>query len=643
MSKKDSTNSKVPQIEDIRDTKNNASVVVSNYKTLDAVKDKAEIDKRAKDKQDAIHNPFYAIDLNTSKVKQNEGVSFIIDSKKPINKVSTDDELDDFLHNTYLQQMQLFNNRVDKYLNKSYTSFNELDKDIVSFNSMYDTLYYNGFNKRVKDYLDDKIKQEYINKYASAVASLQINEIQSKLDDVIELCNVDLDNTDINLMVNKEWLSNIQELIKDNYTTTSDNSLNGVLNSKSEQDKVKQFIDDFNKDDIEFYIFNLIKEYVYKEQLSLLDAYISKNKKYYTKVNKLYKEINKKIIDIVSNFSAYNQKLSEQNQYANATVPKQDNSKAINLYASKIFNNTYPLNKYTSIDKQNNIDYDIKINISYDNDFKDLRDIIFVDDINNNRLSLLPLDLAFFVGFTTLNNVNGGNIPITLTDVIKYISEDKKARIRKNQKANQLYDDKMQMFRSFKVKSIIKDKKSKKTLIEFKDAIPILENYKVQVASRNDEGYIIGASAILSILNFLSDIDNKDYITTFNTANNYINDNQQTTLTILNMKYYLIIKILQMNNAKDRGIKYNPHINLDDLFYQTALLKGKSNLNKTDRQRLRVQINTFLNHLKSNKLLADYDYTSNNLIASDSIKTASDTTNNKLSTNTSKSDLYIKL
>ena len=207
-------------------------------------------------------------------------------------------------------------------------------------------------------------------------------------------------------------------------------------------------------------------------------------------------------------------------------------------------------------------------------------------------------------------------------------------RIRKGQKAYQLYDEKMQLFKSFKVKSIIKDRDTNKTLIEFKDAIPILENYKVHIASRNDMGYIIGASAILSILNFLSEQEGIDYLTTFSTANSFINDNQSNTIAILNMKYYLIIKILQRGNASKSGKIHNPHINLDDLYKQTALLNGKTELNKTEKQRLRGQIETYLNYLKSKELLRAYDYTPFKEIATKD--------SNKLS-NVSKRDLYIKL
>lgn len=474
------------------------------------------------------------------------------------------------------------------------------------FNTNLLTKYIGGIKTNIIDLIDSK--ENYANHLATALVDLQALEIV-KIG--IKAFN-DLDLTKDNSIKQYMQLNDLLEIQK----TTR------LINAK-----------DLEKVDIP-----IIKQLLYEKQIlqsiNQVEQIIKDNKKYYQDLHKKYDIINGLIADIGKKYKLKDDELSK---YANAVAPKQAKDKSINLHLAKMFNNTYPLNKYTSIDKNKNEKYDIKLKISIDKDFKDLRDVIFVDEINKKQLSLLPIDLALFIGFTSLNNLNGGNIPITLTDAFKFISEDKKIRIRKGQKAYQLYDEKMQLFKSFKVKSIIKDRETKKTIIEFKDAIPILENYRVHLASRNDMGYIIGASAILSILNFLSEQEDIDYLTTFSTANNYINDTQSNTIAILNMKYYLIIKILQMNNASKNGKIYNPHINLDDLYKQTAQLNCKSELNKTEKQRLRGQIETYLNHLKSSNLLKTYDYTPFNQLSSKD--------NNKLITtnNTSKSDLYIKI
>lgn len=305
-----------------------------------------------------------------------------------------------------------------------------------------------------------------------------------------------------------------------------------------------------------------------------------------------------------------------------------------NLVAPKIFNTTYKMGKYTTIDKDNNLSYDVRLNIVAD-EITDLRDIIFQEDITNKTLSLLPIDLALFIGFTDLSAVNGNNIPINMQDTLRYITESKNLRLKDNKKLLQLYEDRLRLFDTFKVKAIITNKETNKS-IRFLDPIAILENARILDTSNNQISYIIGRSAVLVILNYLAEQNNLDYKTTFSVANSYINDNQSNTIYTLNMKYYLIIKILQMGNAKDNKNIYNPKINLNQLYQQTALLKGVDELSKTEKARLRDSINKYLEHLKSKKLLVEYDYTPFKQITSDN--------KNELSKKSdAKDSLYIKI
>ncbi len=305
-----------------------------------------------------------------------------------------------------------------------------------------------------------------------------------------------------------------------------------------------------------------------------------------------------------------------------------------NLVAPKIFNTTYKLDKYTKIDKDNNLDYDVKINITTD-EIDDLRDIIFQEDITNKQLSLLPIDLALFIGFTDLSALNGNNIPINMQDTLRYITESKNLKLKDSKKLLSLYEDRLRTFDKFKVKAIITNKETNKQ-IRFLDPIAILENARVLDTSNNQISYIIGRSAILTILNYLSEQMKQDYLTTFNVANKYINDTQSNTIYILNMKYYILIKVLQMGNSKDRLNKYNPKINLDKLYQQTALLKGVKDLSKTEKSRLRASINKYLEHLISKGLLLEYDYTPFKEIASD-------TTNAISKKSEPKDSIYIKI
>ena len=59
-----------------------------------------------------------------------------------------------------------------------------------------------------------------------------------------------------------------------------------------------------------YYVFDLIKKYVYLDEIKTIDADLKTNKKYYTDVKSLYKTIDDKIIKIVDNFNNYYKKLN---------------------------------------------------------------------------------------------------------------------------------------------------------------------------------------------------------------------------------------------------------------------------------------------------------------------------------------------
>ena len=543
-------------------------------------------------------------------ISLNDSIDIIdlIDKIVSEHNINVKNNVDLFINSNneyWINKMGEYINYLEELLNKDITfiTVEELKELAIDFNKNYLIKYYNEISVNLFDLIDKR--EIYANQLAVSLIDIQTLEINAI--GVEEFIKLDLNNQDIQFKqyINTNILIILQNTLKDI-----------IINNPDTLDT------------------SIIKQTLYNNQIKLsinkVDNIIKSNQIYYEDLNKKYQKINYLIEEIKEK---YNQKQEQLNKYANAIVPKQPQNKKINLHLAKMFNQTYTLNKYTSIDKNGNEEYDIKLYFSSDDEFKDLRNIIFVDEINNNKISLLPIDLALFIGFTTLNSLNGGNVPITLTDAFKYISEDKKIRIRKGNKSYQLYEEKMQLFKSFKVKSIIKDRKTNKILIDFKDAIPILDNYRVHIASRGDIGYIIGASAILSILNFISEQEQVEYITTFNTASNYINDSQSNTITILNMKYYIIIKVLQMNNSYKNRKVYNPKINLEDLYEQTALLQQKQELSKTEKQRLRKQIENYLNHLKLNNLLSSYDYEPFNQI----------TTEDSKKTKTQKNTLYLKL
>ena len=294
----------IPSVEDKRDKdKKSNSIMVSNYAMLDAdkPKDKAKIEQMIKEKQKDLQSPFYSIDLNTNNVKQNNRVSFIAYANKPKNFKPKDEnkEVYDLVYQDYIKMMQQFNKALDEFLDKQYDNVKELDKDIYRFNTFYDTTYYYGFNMRVRNLLDDDFKKDYLNKYADAIASTQFIEIRDVCNNIIEFVNENIDNTEIKRILSDADLKDLQQKIKDKYSA-SDTT-----------DDIAEFVDDFNKDDIELYVYDLIKTYVYQDALKSIDAEIDKNKDFYKKVKSLYKTINSKILKIVDNFNEYSKKLKD--------------------------------------------------------------------------------------------------------------------------------------------------------------------------------------------------------------------------------------------------------------------------------------------------------------------------------------------
>lgn len=294
----------IPSVEDKRDkTSKSNSIMVSNYAMLDAnnPKDKAKLEQKIKEKQKDLQSPFYSIDLNTNNVKQNNRVSFIAYANKPKNFKPKDDNLEvyDLVYQDYIRQMQQFSKVLDEFIDKQYDNVKDLDKDIYRFNTFYDTTYYYGFNMRVRNLLDDDFKKDYLNKYADAIASTQFIEIRDVCNNIIEFVNENIDKTEIKRIISDADLKDLQQKIKDKYSA-SDTS-----------DDIAEFVDDFNKDDIELYVYDLIKTYVYQDALKSIDAEIDKNKDFYKKVKSLYKTINSKILKIVDNFNEYSKKLKD--------------------------------------------------------------------------------------------------------------------------------------------------------------------------------------------------------------------------------------------------------------------------------------------------------------------------------------------
>lgn len=256
-----------PNIIDKRtDTKGKA--IISNR---EFITDEDKIKEYKQAKQDALHNPLYAIDLNTDKIKKNTYIALIIDDKAILDNGLTDD-LGKILLNHDLDQLNNFNKWLDKVIEslsaKKFKDADELDVDIYNFNNMYDATYLNGFSKRLRNLLDDEIKQEYANKCADASANYYLLGIKNVLDDIQDLVNIDISK--LPKIKNYDY-KDIKELVK----------------NKS---------DDLTNLDLQ--IINILKDKLTKIELDSLDSIVSDNLDFYKKANDLYNQVDAKIKEV---------------------------------------------------------------------------------------------------------------------------------------------------------------------------------------------------------------------------------------------------------------------------------------------------------------------------------------------------------
>lgn len=297
----------------------------------------------------------------------------------------------------------------------------------------------------------------------------------------------------------------------------------------------------------------------------------------------------------------------------NTQIIKQPKNKTYPLIGHQLFNGIYQLNKNYNLNSYNRHKDPINIEISIDEDnLNDFSSLPILADLynNNNQIALLPIDYPLFMAFTQLNNENGGNIPITLEDAFLNIVENKDIRLRKSNKSYKVYTERMLYLDRLKLTYSIVNAKTKEILGQLKDPTSLLANSRYELNNGKKTAYIIGASAVLTLINDINKKYNIDFMASYKISAEFINDSQNNDIEILNMKYYILPSLLQRVNSKKRLDTNQPLINLDDLYKQTAILKGKTELSIDDKKTLHNQINTFLNHLINKNLISDYSYAS---------------------------------
>lgn len=559
--------------------------IVSNVDFIEDTEDNKElIEKIKQDQEEKLKSISYVIDLNTGDVKQSKDTALIIGNIYP---TKTPKELHDKLYNYYLENMQDYKANIQKYKKMQFKSIKSLQKTIYEFNKMFDATYYNGFNLSVKDLLNDPIKNIYIEQRARAYAYVQYNSIIEYTIKAFLECNIQelIDSKIKTMLLNVSDLTTIQQIVQEKSQDTNDNeTLEQVLYQS---------------------IYDIILKLITQDTTQELKDHST----FYDKVHQLYTEINKDIIYIIDRFNTIANSLNSASDNVDIQQPL---IKKLPLLVPTIFNNTYIDKKYATIYTTEQIKIQIKLDLDIKaSDFRE--NIIFYDSLTKQKIPLIPIDYAIFIACTELNATNKslsgirGNIPITIDSIVQYIADnDKLYNTKKRQK--RLYDyikNRLDLYRCCIVDAIYT--KNGKINKLYKDPIAILQNTLYYDPVKETEGYIIGASAILTLIAQIESIEGKTYLASYTKAREYINDSQNNTVEILNTKYYILPKVLQQLNTKSKGEVYNPKISLQDMYKSIALLKGRTELSRQEQKRVRDSALIFLQHLKSKGILQTYD------------------------------------
>lgn len=544
-------------------------------------------------------------------IKQNEDNN--------IYKGLSDDAIILDLQDEYLQRFKAYIKSLNQRLKQDLTNVSEDRlKELIKANNIDFLDNYIYLNRRCYDLLDKVIKENYIFYVSRAIADLQVKNIfkyckAHNLDIEDFLTKVNIDTDKIDLTISKEDLKQVQFIVKEQITLKADT-----------KDDLKEFIDAFNLSDIEFLLNDAIFSITQPKQTEYINKKVNDNLDYYKSINKYYKQINKLLKQITNK---YKDKLDELTDVNNLLPQMDKKNKPYPLIATKLFNGNivnigreFNLNSVNGDRHKDPINITISIDEDKLNDFSSLP--ILADLGQQNKIALLPIDLPLFIAFTKINSINGGNKPITLEDAFNDIVESKEVRLRKSNKSYDIYQDRLLYLDRLNMVFSIVDAKTKNNIYTLKDPTPLLANSRVLLNSNKKTAYIIGASAIITLIKALNKIYGVDFLASYNIDKKYINDNQPNTIEIINMKYYLLPKVLQYGNSKKRLDTAQNLINLEDLYTSTAILKGKQELSKKDKETLKGQVNTYLNHLINKGLISDYSYASdkNKRLSVDNLK-----------------------
>lgn len=597
---------------------------MSNKKTIAYNKSSDDLIK-LKNRDNISDDINYMFDSNNNLIKDDKPY-IIIKSDEDNNKISdnaSDNGIIKQLEKEYIKRFKAYIKRLKYRLNQDIDKLSdaELSKIIIKNNADYlDTYIY--LNQRCYNLIDKDTKNNYLMYLSRAITNLQMDNIlkyivANKITIEEFLNKKNIDASDLVFIISKEDIESLQDLVKEQITTKD---IKGASNKD-----LQEFVNDFNLSDTEFLLKDAIYNLTYLKQDDILNQKIANNLKYYQDINKYYKQVDKLLNELKDKYQTKRNTAIIIDNTDDFKDIKQPTNKTYPLIGQQLFNGIYELNKKYNLNNYNRHKDPINITINIDEDnLNDFSSLPILADLynNNNQIALLPIDYPLFMAFTQLNNENGGNIPITLEDAFLNIVENKEVRLRKSNKSYNIYTERLLYLDRLKLTFNIVDAKTKQNIYTLKDPTALLENKRVLLNSNNKTAYIIGASAVLILINAINKIYNIDFMASYKLSAEFINDKQNNDIEILNMKYYILPSILVRNNSKKRIDTRQPLINLDDLYKQTAILKGKTELNTDDKKTLHNQINTFLNHLVNKNLISDYSYASdkNKMLSVDNLK-----------------------
>lgn len=564
--------------------------------------------KNTSDIKNVISDDINYMFNNNGEIIRDDKPYIIIKMDRDNNQVNdaTDDLIYKHLESDYLGAFKSYLKILKYKLNEDISDKNYDDiKELIKDNNKDYVESYLYLNQRCYDLQNKKIRDKYILHTSNAITSIQMDNIKkyvvSKDTTIKEILNNNVILSEqIKNVISKDDLKEIQEqVLKQLDTTTSD---------------AEQLLKDA--------IFNI----TFTKQKKVINDRVKNNTSYYRSINRYYKQIDELLIKLRDKYQNQISNIINSDNLYEVQKVKQPKDKTYPLIGYRLFNGSYELNKPYNLNDYNRHKDPINIVINIDEaEYYNFSSLPILYDLcnNNNQIRLLAIDYPLFMAFTQLSIKNGANIPIGIEDAFKHIVENKEVRLRKSNKSYNIYTERMLFFNKLKMTYKIIDKNTKEVLKELVDPMAILGNKRHQQNDGKIKGYIIEGSAVLTLMNDLKSIYGVDFMATYKLSSEYMNDGQKNDIEILNMKAYILPGLLIRKNSKQRIDERQPLINLDELYNQTAILKGKTELNIDDKKTLHNQINTYLNYLINKNLLSDYGYSSdkNKMLSINNLKT----------------------